>query len=168
MISSIYLAGLFDGEGNVEIHITSGGSWVSEISIANTFESLLYQLEGAFGGKVRCVNRHCKVATDRSWKLLYRWHVGGQAALPILRTIHPFLIVKREQVELLTEFLETLSPGKGNRLTDVQFDRVSIIHDRIKELNRRGRRPSVEPVEVVADETEMAIRLLEERLLQEK
>ena len=100
-----YIAGLFDGEGNIGIvkrrhlagrtvptyHLVARVGMVDEI--------IPRWLQMAFGGYI-----HHRKRLDPKHRDVYTWSVGYNTATDFLKTILPFLKLKRPQAELAIKF----------------------------------------------------------------
>ena len=137
-----YVAGLFDGEGYVDIYSASTSkaskspSLMLRVIISQKDGSVMTWLEKNFGGYVRMERR------KESW--IYRWDIRSQQAKKFLESILPFLIIKTEQVKLAIEFeevkgkyLETLQGSQGFRkLTKNEIGKRMEIKNRLKQAKR--------------------------------
>lgn len=126
-----YLAGLIDGEGCVSVDRTSGRRnrpgfyYWAQVRVAMTDKRPLYLLGSLYGGSIS--------STDRSahgHKRLYTWTLGGGKVTPLLKDIEPYCIVKKAQVAMALEFLET-----RGELTE---DECDLYWSAFRLLNRRG------------------------------
>ena len=122
-----YLAGLFDGEGSVNIFKSSGqnGSitprYFVEISIGNTHKGVLQWVLENFGGRLTHNGVQYTPNSHKTW----RWRASTQEASSILVALLPYLIVKKEQALLAIEFQERVTAFKAcqhNPLTSEEID----------------------------------------------
>ena len=111
--TSIYLAGLFDGEGCVNIcerEPRHGGPgsitpfFRSAISLTNTHHGVLLHIKTICGGALSAAKRQRVRKDGRLCKKQWRWSAGPRESVHILRHIVPFLIIKREQALLPIKF----------------------------------------------------------------
>jgi hypothetical protein len=119
-----YTAGLFDGEGCVDIYKATTSkaskniSLMLRVAIVQKDGQIMNFLQDNFGGYVG-VDKH-------NGHYIHRWDIRSQKAKEFLKLIYPFVIIKKEQVKLALEFetmkgkyLETLKGYQGFRkLTD--------------------------------------------------
>jgi len=115
-----YLAGLFDGEGSINIfkqsnkkdRINSG--YFLEISIGNTHKGVLQWVLENFGGRLTHNAEQYTKRNHRTW----RWRASSNEACAVLKILLPYLIVKREQAQLAIEFQEHINthPRRGNQV----------------------------------------------------
>lgn len=123
----IYLAGLFDGEGCVAAYERKDGQFGSHISIGNIDGRIMNWLEDHFGGKVYA-NKRIKQGGTR---IFYSWQIKVRDSRKLLSELIPFLILKKEQIEYLVEYIDLVGPiGAGNkhRVTN-RDERLELIAD---------------------------------------
>lgn len=89
-ISAEYAAGFFDAEGSLDICIARTGQAVLRVSIVNTNAGILRALQNKFGGHLRKPRVHKK-----GWKPFRCLDLANGAAGNFLRTVSPFLHIKR-------------------------------------------------------------------------
>ena len=98
-----YIAGLFDGEGNIDIsrytQRTGYVSYVLHVSIANTYRDALDFCKRTLGygtitKKVGGVKR----------TIYYNWEAETKQAGRCLRILFPYMIIKSRQAELAIKF----------------------------------------------------------------
>jgi len=115
-----YLAGLFDGEGSVNIFKQPNKKdrinpcYFLEISIGNTHKGVLQWVFENFGGRLtHNAEQHAK-SNHRMW----RWRASSNEACRVLMTMLPYLVVKKEQAQLAVEFQRHVNthPRKGNKV----------------------------------------------------
>lgn len=127
---SAYLAGLTDGEGNLSIRYRRQ-RFEMRVSITNTDRRLLEWVRDTVGAGYINVsmrgNDRCKTA--------YRWVLAGLNAAEYLRSIRPYAISKRDQIDICL----TYQSERDNGETDSLF----WLMDQLTELTRRGPSPSL-------------------------
>lgn len=111
-----YYAGLFDGEGTVGIYKFNKGDkfyYKLEVQLSNTYLPILYQLKELFGGSV--------YVDKKNWKntrlIVGKWTVSASQAVPFIKDIVPYSLIKKEQLLLALEFQKNtrkLLKGKIN------------------------------------------------------
>jgi hypothetical protein len=128
-----YLAGIVDGEGSIRVRyakdVGPNGVFRCELTVSNTNMDLISMLIHKYGGSIAAVNPTCR-----------QWRMTGQKALPILKSILPYLIVKRRHCELAIEYLENCVCGSGNKLTSAQVMRAQQITEESGILQTKYRR----------------------------
>ena len=96
----IYLAGLFDGEGCIYLHLNRKCSVI--LYIGMTDGCVIRWLKDTFGGKTRIVLR-----PKGERKQAYSWEIlSSQITYNILMHIYPYLIVKRYKAKQAIERIE--------------------------------------------------------------
>lgn len=137
-----YAAGLFDGEGSVDIYnatpakASKSPSFMLRVTIAQKDGKVMYWLKENFGGYVG-IDRHRKY-------FIHRWDIRSQKAVVFLRIIAPFVIIKKPQVELAMEFeeqkgkyLRTLGGKRGFRqLSEAEIKSRYEMKEKLKKLKR--------------------------------
>lgn len=144
MISPAYAAGLFDGEGCVHLRHQNLRPWKTDgtkhvsrfmlmITIANTNRDVLDVLQRCFGGYVTTT-----AMSRRQWKTVFRWVLTGAGdQRRFLTAMSPHLIVKRRQVEIALQYLDTIGILGAHISEDVRHRRMAMI-DELRFLNFRG------------------------------
>lgn len=143
MLDIRYVAGLFDGEGCVRIN-----RWFKPGSvhvrynvfafIGMTHKPVIDELMAQFGGSVHC-NHHSRKSPRHRDQFV--WIVASQKAASFLRTVLPYLIVKRDEAMLALELQDSinrwnhrlrLAPERSEvlALRDDLFRRVSALKHR--------------------------------------
>jgi len=130
---AIYFAGLFDGEGCVNIcerHPRYGGpgqvtpTFRCELSLSNTHRGVIEHLVATMGGCLFKQNRVGELKKNgQQRRPIWRWGAGQAESQYILFHVLPFLIVKRQQALLAMAFWESINklrrqphPGRIGRL----------------------------------------------------
>jgi hypothetical protein len=133
-----YLAGLFDGEGHISSVIgTKSPVPYIKIGLSLTNREVIEAIIAYTGvGTMIWHQRaaHCKQC--------YQWHVQSrEAAAVCLRRMLPYLLIKRERALLALELIELANAQgarQGKKVTMSEITPRWVIHEQIKELNRRG------------------------------
>lgn len=93
-----YVAGLLDGEGNLQLK-EDHGSITCKLSIYNTSKEVIDWLVETIGGKVR-------IRDQEGWKRCYIWTLyRAQDIYVLLKVLQPYLIIKREKCQILLDVL---------------------------------------------------------------
>jgi len=143
-----YLAGIMDGEGSITFvkhhRNRSRGRYIYPLTrIANTSEALIAWIKDRVPyGATHTVNR-----PDRRSKLVHHIAWAGKDAVAILSDLLPYLVIKRDQAELVlrTNQLNTGAAeaaggkfGHGRELPEwLLVERLSAFEE-IQRLNRKG------------------------------
>lgn len=117
-----YLAGIIDGEGCIHIGYYFNKSqnravYHTLIQISNTEKCLIEWLENTFGGKAAL---YTKAQTPKnSRQIPYVWKITGDALTHICRLVLPYMISKKNQIEIMIKMRETFhdqhEPKKGQQ-----------------------------------------------------
>lgn len=113
-----YLAGLFDGEGSIVICCSSGkknriaSSYWLQVGITNTDRELIDWLYDTFGGHISD-NSHSP--SYKRQRPCWAWRVTTREAGRFLKSIYPYLRIKKNQAEIAIEFQEHMSSFAGNK-----------------------------------------------------
>lgn len=150
-----YLAGIIDGEGTIRIQrIKSGKSFVAskrrnpwyyaQVSIGMTDIRPLVLLR-EFTGKGEIRNERVP-----SRKLIYRWVLGGRFdIIKFLNTLLPYLIVKRQQAEIVLDLLEhwEMPWNKKTGTSESEIQRREDAYSKVRKLNAVGAPATTERVD---------------------
>ena len=105
-----WVAGFFDGEGNIRIHkgisdkTMINPSYRLVVQISNTDYEVMVYLQETFGGTIRkCVK--AKPHHKQCWQ----WSIHTRQAMSFVEQIYPYLRVKKERAELARKFIDTIS-----------------------------------------------------------
>jgi hypothetical protein len=141
-----YFAGILDGEGCLSLDTLrpSRAKRVyhnPRLRVANTDEGLILWIQARFPGKVTPVK-----IRPSGRKQQWMWDLFGPSVETILVAVLPYLVVKREQAELLIEYRRTMLP-RGGRLgwqkNEPSLSAQTLTHrdalkNRLTVLNTRG------------------------------
>lgn len=97
MISYEYLAGLIDGDGCIHFDLT-GNKLYAVVKVNMTHFGIIDALYKQFGGAF-----YTRAAKNKN-RASFTWHLKNNAAIPVLVSIYPHLIVKKEQAKLAIQF----------------------------------------------------------------
>jgi hypothetical protein len=139
---SAYAAGIFDGEGYVDIYqatlskASKSPSLMLRVVISQKDGRLMHWLQDNFGG-------HVQQARKDKYSI-YRWDIRSQAAARFLSQILPYIVVKKEQALIALQYetmkgkyLETLKGSRGFRqLTEKEMQERLALKDQLKKLKR--------------------------------
>jgi len=137
------LAAFVDGEGSIALYRnnkkSAGCSYALELSVSNTDIRLVQWIKETFGfGFVRT-----NIKPQR-WRTLYQWECYSRQAEEVLRAIYPFLIIKREQADLVFDFLKLVMPVGTNRISEENCkQRLTLVH-RLRSMHKGGSREDLQ------------------------
>jgi hypothetical protein len=109
-----YAAGLFDGEGTVQISRPTAKrprEHRLRIAVTMTHEPTVRWLADTFGGTARGVM--APSVSGRGRRPRWEWAVQAVAAARFLAAVRPWLITKAEAADLALAFQHRLKPGQG-------------------------------------------------------
>lgn len=129
-IETGYLSGFFDGEGYIGISKGKRSDYALHVTIVNTNFDMLKLYEKKFGGKIRHVEKD-----EEHYKEKYHWDITNFNALPFLKYIQNWTVVKRKQVDLAIEFQEWHNIIKIIKTPD-QKQKAEWYYNIIKELKK--------------------------------
>lgn len=138
-----YVAGLFDGEGCVNIYQTKKYvdnriGYELTIAIFNSHKEVIELLQENFGGCVQ--KRERGLGRNENWKIGYSWKLSCNQAKNLLEKLLPFLIIKKEQAKIAVEF-QTLKESKNHRfiknIKEIN-DFYEICYQKMRILNKKG------------------------------
>lgn len=137
-LSAAYVAGFFDGEGCVVArkNTKKRTTWTVGAQIASTTPAVLTALQHQYGGRIRRGHYHHSRYKD-SWV----WFVYGAESDRFFAEILPYLLIKRQQVELATRIRSLTRPQGGEAhwwTTDADYAMREEWAKQIRTLNRRG------------------------------
>jgi hypothetical protein len=118
-----YIAGLFDGEGCISVHInrTRWGHYLKAwIAIVNTNREVIDSLLAHFGGHL-----YVREYINPKYKTCYYWYFYGLTnVVSFLQKLLPFLVIKKEKalktIEIIGKYLSTPRGQRGTFLEKYQ------------------------------------------------
>lgn len=126
-MNNSYIAGLFDGEGYVGVTSwQKGRSYMLRCTISNNDLPLLEMVQKECGGKI---NAKSNTDLKQSNQFHLVWH--SENTKIFLRSILPYLISKKEQVELALTF--PINPH-GKPRSEEMIQKHKMIYDKLKSL----------------------------------
>lgn len=137
------LAVLFDGEGCIGLahESTKGEKFNAHLTVASTSIAWME----AWAARLERGNLYHYEGRSSNQKPTVFWKITRRADIVyILKKIQPFLIVKREQANLLVAFFEDKVGSNKTWLGEEERLRRRKIYDRMRELNKKGPSESVE------------------------
>lgn len=128
-----YLAGIFDGEGCVQLNLWKNSVRV-KAEITNTSRTLIDWILATT--KVGAVSTR-KASGNR--RICYRWCVSCNQAIELLIQIRPWLLIKSAQVDLILEWhkLEMLAGARiGKYVSKERISSRTDLNNQLKLLKR--------------------------------
>ena len=111
-----WAAGFFDGEGSVFVEIAKnkntrrGVRNLLTASVTQTSTPCLNLFKEYFGGSIATITESRRQHMNNS--VCYMWRVRSKDALTFLEAIAPYVVVKKEQVELALQYPLTSADGR--------------------------------------------------------
>jgi len=141
-----YAAGFFDGEGNIDLQYdrkNAGGAWLCRAMITNTNRDILEFISRFYGGTMHSQDQRA------SWKIVHRLVFHGDDLLDFLRSIRPYVQLKRDAIEAGILFAETKKDrSKNEYLSEAERALRFKLVDEVRLLNRRGKESQLNEEEV--------------------
>lgn len=136
-----YIAGLFDGEGCITCGPKRSGrrrhfSINLNIVITMTHEEVITWLKDFTG-----MGLNCKPTSRNNKKhaVSYTFRVGAADQLHFLKSIRPFVIVKRQQVDLAISYRKHFeAQGKTWQMSEAEEQYRLQVYNEMRDLNKRG------------------------------
>lgn len=129
-----YIAGFLDGEGCFDIRASNrknGRKYFStRVRAAQVAPEVLYEIKNEFGGIIAITK-----SKNPKWKDKYELQLSNAQVEVLLDCIQPYSVVKKPQIEILKEFIESRKQQTSFRKTEEDFSREQILQNKIKELN---------------------------------
>jgi hypothetical protein len=142
MISSAYAAGLFDGEGCIQIRRlkqtlgTGRPGYVLTTTISMTDTEPLKAMQARFGGSLG----NYDLRNSLRHKSIWLWTLYGATSVCFLRATMPWLMVKRRRAQIAIQYQRLVrKKARGpTPLSALELKRRDRLYDRMRLLNRRG------------------------------
>lgn len=143
-----YAAGLFDGEGCVQLYMRvstmrsgrKNNALRTALSVSNTDLRPLYWLQERYGGRLSIDPRHTQKSDNHKRRPVARWIVFSDEADVFAQDIYPFVIIKREQLSIWMEARKIMY-RRGYMPNGLSADEVDTRRDlvaQVKALKRVG------------------------------
>jgi len=136
-----YIAGLIDGEGTITLEKRKFASDIKvhpAVYISNTSLELLTHIREVLGvGTIRRGHRRKSRSTGSERKQDYKLGIHKIREVEgLLKTIKPYLVLKKRQAEVVLEFIQRLL-SKTERNYKLSKDELALLA-KIRMLNKRG------------------------------
>jgi hypothetical protein len=146
-----YIAGMLDGEGTISINRhkrtdiklnTPSLRYKLFINVVNTNEDVIRFIHKIFGvGNVQFRDRSKEFHRQNQFK----WQVDGDKAKDVLKSLLPYMIIKKEETEIAIEFQELLNKQENfghrgychNPLTKEELELREKLRVKLMTCNRR-------------------------------
>lgn len=134
MVNAQYLAGFFDADGSVGIY-KRGNGWQVTISVANSGKHgriICNALVKQFGGTVTVAKKKKKTHRDVFWFKASGTDIGKA----FLEYIKDYSIIKKDQIELVLEFIDKKRMMPRYKKTPEQIQYLIDCCKKCKEMKR--------------------------------
>jgi hypothetical protein len=153
-----YCAGLFDGEGCIQIvNDKSQGwnSWKLMIQMTSTSIASLNKMIGVFGGTSLVANKGADNNVTQRF-VAYHWALNGAKAYEALKRMKPFLVEKKEQADIALKFFVHQKNTTYDRKHGLPAQVIRKREDFLKRL-KFARTASLTPFALAETECENAV-----------
>jgi len=142
-IQNAYIAGIIDGEGSIFIRCQNNlrrrangcsSEFFLVLDVGNTDKNLINYLYSLFGGTTG--RRKDKRPNT---KPMFNWRVTSKKAMSILEAVYPYMIVKRQQVDIARKFQQTkiqTSERRYNKLSTKTIKKRIYLMNALSSINR--------------------------------
>lgn len=148
----VWAAGFFDGEGSVFVEISKNKNTRRRVrnlltaSVTQTSTPCLNLFKQCFGGNITPITKSRRSHMNNS--VCFVWRVRSKDALVFLETIAPYVVVKKEQVELALQYPLTSADGRKyagpyNPLPDEVHNRRMEIGQKLRDIRASMKTASV-------------------------
>ena len=132
----IYIAGLFDGDGCVEVVKLKVNDRISirhwlRTHISNTNKTILLYFKKKFGGKLY----NNQTAKKSHHTLCWNWTLTTNQALNFLEKVYPYLRIKRDVAKLGIKFQKNMKRFRFKKISQKELKRRENIFIKIKEIH---------------------------------
>ncbi len=135
-----YAAALVDGEGSIQIQRTQRGKYANylpSVTVAMTKPDAVALLGKYWGSPARRYTPISSNAATKGWDSQYVWRLNGSKVHEFLKDIRPYLTVKKEQCDLVLEYLSVQPVGRP-RVSEEERQRRTGLYLKMRELNHKS------------------------------
>lgn len=135
-----YLAGIIDGEGCFYMgHVKqgrygSGYQFHTTIKVDNTNRALIDYLNTTFGG----TREYSYWKNNPKHKPVYAWYAAGMMLDYLCPRILPYLIIKKENCEVMIKMRETYKNIPSGKLSEETINKRIELINQNRKLNTKG------------------------------
>lgn len=148
----VWAAGFFDGEGSVFVEISKNKNTRRRVrnlltaSVTQTSTPCLNLFKQCFGGNITPITKSRRSHMNNS--VCFVWRVRSKDAIAFLEAIAPYVVVKKEQVELALQYPLTSADGRKyagpyNPLPDEVHNRRMEIGQKLRDIRASMKTASV-------------------------
>lgn len=133
-ISLEYIAGLFDGEGTLIVGKYPKGdnrvlAYRAFMALVNTYVPILEKVQSLLGGKIAIQKQH-GVMTRACFVLTF----SSNEIRAVLPQLLPYLVIKKEQAEVLLAFLERQASNASAPVSEELLQCYEVAYHKMKQL----------------------------------
>lgn len=145
LVSAEWLAGFMDGEGTISLTTRRSRNgrrrpyWEPVVSLVNTNQGVMASIFAQWGGSISNTLRAPSRPPNHRVCYHIKWY--GSAAMYLIESIRPYLLMKQQQADLVHEFMTRVSkmPPTGRRgLSDEEFEWRKETAVKVQLLNAKG------------------------------
>jgi len=139
-----YIAGFFDADGCITISKRKSASklFINDYQIVflivNTDTNIIEWLKNVIGAGTSYILG--KNSYNKNWRPCHRYQLTGEKARKLLNEIYPYLIIKKDRVQMALNMPMTRAKGRSgkNGRTEEEYCEQGNIYNQIKKENKRG------------------------------
>jgi hypothetical protein len=132
-----YIAAMFDGEGTIGVYRSTSSTRQSYVPVAQVYNTNLTLLDYLKGitqiGQVKPLN-----AGTAKHKASCHWVLNHRDMKYLLPLVHPHLIIKQRQAEIVLDYLENCSGIQKVQATGAMLYHRESLYEETLQLNKRG------------------------------
>jgi hypothetical protein len=160
-LSRRYMAGLLDGEGYFGImnnkYENGRKHYTPTIKMASTFTEIIKEICMEFGGHI-----HIAKIDHPIWKDSLQWSCRTFIQVEkVLDYVHPYLIIKKQQADILKKFLQTKGDWGGAGVPEEIEKKRDNLYHLLRVINHRGK-PAAETKRDAPEKGDVIVRPFEQ------
>jgi intein/homing endonuclease len=128
-----YIAGFFDGEGCITTNKRRANRYPIVCRFTQAEKSILEFMQSFFGGTIIC-------SKPKGRNVIYFLRFGTSASIDLLKALLPYIIVKREQAQLVIDYYDffVVNRMKSNKkLTQFEREREETVVQLLKQIKQK-------------------------------
>ncbi len=131
-----YLAGLFDGEGSINVQWAKKNAKVLTLrmTVSSTDKTIIEEITDRYGGTFSSQGK-----PKKGHRQAYRWMLYGWNAVALLDRLYKYLRIKKKVCKEALRW-QNLKRGhcRQKPISEYEYKRRVKLFTKVKELNRRG------------------------------
>lgn len=138
-VEAAYLAGVLDCDGTISVFVQPSGI-CPYIAISSARHGKAKQFVEHFLKIIGAGNVRLSARAHGTWNETWQYRLTGlRNVYAVLKQVAPFLVLKKEQAQLLISYCESRLSKTGGPTTKKYTDHEKKLIERIRLLNKRGR-----------------------------